>query len=108
MFNVHRVDLPSNESGVDEPDLGIFRDTALDMAFNCGGIPRLLCVNVNKAYAAAASAPDIDQILVIANSTRYGGAGYSAQNLCTLAGGNNSAVEIAIHEFGHAFADLSD
>lgn len=108
LFNVHRVDIPSNESGVDEPDLGIFRDTALDMYFNCSNIPRLLCVNVNKAYAAAASAPDIDQILVIANSTRYGGAGYGSQNLCTLAGGNASAVEIAIHEFGHAFADLAD
>jgi len=107
-FNVYRVDIPSNESGVDEPDFGIFRDTALDMTFNCSGIPRLLCVNVSKAYAAAASAPTFDQILVVANSTRYGGAGYSAQNLGTLSGRNSSAVEVAIHEFGHSFADLAD
>ncbi len=107
-FNVYRVDVTSNESGVDEPDFGIFRDTALDMTFNCSGIPRLLCVNVSKAYAAAASAPAVDQILVLANTTRYGGAGYGAQNLGTLSGGNASAVGIAIHEFGHAFADLAD
>ncbi|MGD2110152.1 MAG: M64 family metallopeptidase [Phycisphaerae bacterium] len=107
-FNVHRVDVISNESGVDEPDNNIYRDTALDMTYNCSGIPRLLCVNVSKATAAAASAPDVDQILALANSTRYGGAGYAFANLATLAGNNSSAVELALHEFGHSFADLAD
>jgi len=107
-FNVHRVDVISNESGVDEPDYGIYRDTALDMAYNCSGIPRLLCVDVSKATAAAAFAPDADQILAVANSTRYGGAGYSFANLATLAGNNSSSVELALHEFGHSFADLAD
>jgi len=69
-FNVYGVDVVSNESGVDEPASGIFRDTALDMAYDCGGIDRLLCVIVAKAYAAAAFAPGIDQILVLANSMR--------------------------------------
>jgi len=107
-FNVHRVDVISNESGVDEPDYGIYRDTALDMTYYCNGIPRLLCVNVNKALAAAAAAPDADQILVLANSSRYGGAGYPTVDIGTLAGANSAAVEIALHEFGHAFADLAD
>jgi len=52
-FNVHRVDVISNESGVDEPDSGIYRDTALDMRYDCDGIARLLCINVSKAWAAA-------------------------------------------------------
>jgi len=107
-FNVHRVDVVSNESGVDEPDYGIFRDTALDMTYNCAGIPRLLCVDVSKAAAAAAFAPDVGQILAVANSSRYGGAGYPFANLATLAGNNFSSVEIALHEFGHSFADLAD
>ncbi len=87
-FNVHRVDVISNESGVDEPDYNIYRDTALDMTYNCGGTARLLCVNTAKAWDAASVAPDADQILALANSTRYGGAGYS--DLATMAGDNYS------------------
>ena len=105
-FNVHRVDVESNQSGVDEMNLNIYRDTALDMAYGCFSIDRLLCINVTKAWAAAAAAPQVDQVLALAKSTRYGGAGYP--NLGTLAGNNGSAIEIALHEFGHAFAGLAD
>lgn len=107
-FNVHRVDVTSNESGVDEINLNIFRDTTLDMAYGCFNIDRLLCIDTSKAAAAAASAPAWEQILALANSTRYGGAGYPGDNIGTLAGNNSLAVEIALHEFGHAFADLAD
>lgn len=107
-FNVHRVDVISPESGVDEPDLDIFIDTELDMYYNCGGTPRLLCLNVTKTRNAADSAPDWDQILALANSDRYGGAGYASQNIGTLAGQNSAALEIALHEFGHSFGDLAD
>ena len=105
-FNVHRVDVISNESGVDEPEAGIFRDTSLDMAYDCGGIARLLCVNTNKATNAAALARDVDLIMVLANSDRYGGAGYPS--ILTVAGRNETAVEIAIHEAGHSIANLGD
>lgn len=108
-FNIHRVDVTSNESGVDnDPTQGIARDTALDMAFWCSGIERLLCVNVGKALQAAASAPDFDQIGVLANSTKYGGAGYSGNNLATCSGGNSAAPQVMIHEFGHSIGDLAD
>ena len=107
-FNVHRVEVISAESGVDEPDYGIYRDTALDMRYYCNGIPRLLCINVSKAGSAAHCAPDADQALALANSTRYGGAGYPWANLGTLAGNNYYSVEIALHEFGHSFANLAD
>ena len=105
-FNVHVVEVISNESGVDEPDYEIYRDTALDMTFNCFGTPRLLCVDYSKAWTAAENARDVDLVLALANTTRYGGAGYS--KLSTLAGGNSSAIEIALHEFGHSFAGLAD
>ena len=105
-FNVHVVEVVSNESGVDEPDNGIYRDTALDMTFNCNNVPRRLCVDYGRAWTAAENARDVDVVLVLANSTRYGGAGYS--KLSTLAGGNDSAVELALHEYGHSFAGLAD
>lgn len=108
-FNAHRVDVISNESGVDnDPDFGISKDTALDMAFFCGAIERLLCVNVSKAYEQAASAPDVDQVFAIANSEKYGGAGYTFSDLATVAGGNPAAAEVAVHESGHSLGNLAD
>jgi hypothetical protein len=108
-FNVYRVDVVSNDSGVDHDlTVGELKDTALDAGYNCQGIERLLCVNVEKALAAAHSAPDVDQVLVIANSYAYGGAGYPDERLGTVAGQNEGAIEIALHEFGHSFAGLAD
>lgn len=108
-FRISQIEVVSNESGVDnDPSQGISRDTALDMSYWCSGTERLLCVNVGKAYNAAASAPDIDQVIAIANSSKYGGAGYPSDNLGTAAGQNSAAVEIAIHEMGHSLGDLAD
>ncbi len=108
-FNVHRVDVVSTDSGVDnDPNQGVSRTTALDMGFWCSGIERLLCVNVGKALLAARSAPQVDQIAALANSTRYGGAGYTSSNLATCSGGNSAAAQVMVHEFGHSVGDLAD
>ncbi|GJM18882.1 MAG: hypothetical protein DHS20C14_10950 [Phycisphaeraceae bacterium] len=108
-FRVHEIEVVSNESGVDnDPSQGISRDTALDMSFWCGGTERLLCVNVSKAYAFASLAPDVDQVIALANSTKYGGAGYPSSDLGTSSGGNGSSPQIAIHELGHSLGNLAD
>ena len=108
-FNVHQVDVVSVDSGVDnDPTQGIQRDTALNMGFWCSGIERLLCVSVSLAYSHANNAPDVDLVAAIANSTKYGGAGYISSDLATASGGNGSAAEILLHEFGHALGDLAD
>lgn len=109
LFNVHVVDVISDESGVDhDPTYPIWRDTALDMQFWCNDIERLLCVDVGLAYSYANNAPDVDMVLAVANSTKYGGAGYSSADLATVAGGNSSAAEVALHEFGHSLGNLAD
>lgn len=106
-FNIHRVDVTSVESGVDnDPTQGLLRQTAMDMGYWCSGIQRLLCINVSKANTQANFAPGKDSILALANSGTYGGAGYS--DLGTVAGHNGAAIEIALHEFGHSFANLAD
>ncbi len=108
-FRVIKIEVISNESGVDnDPNPGVSRDTALDMTYWCSNIERLLCVNVGKAYNAASAAPDIDQVIAISNSSKYGGAGYSSNNLGTAAGQNSAAADVAIHELGHSLGDLAD
>ena len=105
LFNVWKVDVVSPESGVDNDPYGTYRNTALDMYFYCGGTARLLCVNETKAKQYAAQAPDVDQVLALANTTTYGGAGGGT---ATAAGGNASAGQIVVHELGHSIGGLAD
>lgn len=108
-FNVHRIDVISTQSGVDnDPSKGVSKTTALDMNYYCNNVERLLCVNVSKAKKHAANAPQVDQILALANSTKYGGAGYWTDGIATMAAGNSSAIELALHELAHSFAKLGD
>jgi len=105
-FNAWQVNVPSPQSGVDnDPSYGVSRNTALDMGFWCGNTERLLCVNETKANQYAAQAPDVDQVLALANSTKYGGAG---GGVATASGGNASSGQVAIHELGHSIGGLAD
>ena len=108
-FNVWRVDIVSPVSGVSgDPTADVVRDTPLDTTYWCGNIERLLCTDVSAAQAYASLAPDVDQIAVLANSTKYGGAGYYADDLATFAGNNSFAGEVLPHELGHSLGDLGD
>lgn len=108
-FRVHRVDVISADSGVDNDPQGTLRNTAMGMSYWCGGTDRLLCVNTGLAASYANQAPNgRDQVLALANSTTYGGAGYPGANMGTAAGGNGSAAQIAIHELGHSLGNLAD
>ena len=108
-FSVHRVDVVSADPGVDnDPVQGITRNTALNMGYWCSGIERLLCVDVGLAYSYAANAPQANLVAAIANSTKYGGAGYATNDLATGAGSNTESIGIMQHEFGHALGNLAD
>jgi hypothetical protein len=109
-FNVHRVDLISQERGADVPPQGIFRNTALDATYYFDGVTeRLLYINETKAYQALRdNLPDISLAeirLVTVNDNKYGGGG---GNFAVYAGGNRNATEIALHELGHSFNGLAD
>ncbi len=106
-INIHRVDIASNQSGVDELDRGIYRDTAMDGEFGCYNIARLLCVNSSKVFNIVGQVLPVDgreQIVVISNSTRYGGSGGEV----ATASMDPSSKEVALHEIGHSAFGLAD
>ncbi|MEV0371871.1 M64 family metallopeptidase [Streptomyces sp. NPDC050636] len=116
LFNVWAVDAVSNESGVSgDPSKDVVRDTALDSAFFCDGIERLLCVDTGKVESYASKAPAADLVVVLSNSTKYGGAGYndvSSQvgydGIATASSDNDQSDQIAVHEAGHSLGKLAD
>ncbi len=108
-INVFRVNVTSTDSGADDPasagGTGATARTYFDASFGGAGIRRLLLVNNTTALqVAAAQVPEFSAVLVVVNSTVYGGAGGSVGTY-SLAGG---ATEIAIHELGHTAFGLAD
>ncbi|WP_406276205.1 M64 family metallopeptidase [Streptomyces sp. NBC_00191] len=113
--NVWAVEVPSAESGVDcDPGLDSpRRNTALGMGFwggcNSGSVQRLLTVDSTSASALAdlvpGSASANRQIVALANSETYGGAGGT---FATASGGNALSSLITPHEIGHSLGSLQD
>jgi hypothetical protein len=106
-FNVHRVDVISNESGIDDSSLGIYRDTALDMAY---AYPALR-IDFTKVLAAAACAIEVDHIIAMANSAGHAGVaavGPGLPGLAIVTADNGDSADIVMHELGHAMANLAD
>ncbi len=104
-WSLHVLDAHSAQSGADDPATNTTVDTLFDGNFGCAGIDRLYCVNDAKVFNYVLQHyPQFDQVLVVGNSTKYGGAGGSLATF-TL---NDSATDVAIHELGHSFAGLAD
>lgn len=115
-FNVWAVDAHSRQSGVSgDPTGNVRKDTALGSAFFCDGIERLLCVDTNKVEAYARKAADPDLVIVLANSTKYGGAGYNDitspsgyDGIATASSDHAQSDQVVVHETGHSLGKLAD
>ncbi|MEU6670422.1 M64 family metallopeptidase [Streptomyces sp. NPDC046727] len=118
LFNVWLVGAVSAESGVSgDPTADVVKDTALGSAFFCDGLERLLCVDTDAVTRYAGLAPDADVVFVVANSAKYGGAGYSTPDLppgspfhgvATMSSDNDRSYLIGAHELGHSIGGLAD
>ncbi|MGW7406014.1 M64 family metallopeptidase [Streptomyces sp. NPDC054833] len=118
LFNIWLVNTVSNESGVSgDPGADVVKDTTLNASFFCDGVERLLCVDTDEVARYADLAPDADIVFVVANSTKYGGAGYSAADLpsgssfhgvATMSSDNDRSYLIGAHELGHSIGHLAD
>ena len=108
-FNVHRIDVISNQSGADHPERfpASFVDTALDATYNCNATERLICIDFSKANTIVGSsvAPaQRDIVFVIVNDPAYGGSGGAIAVTST----HPEVVELVLHELGHSFGLLTD
>ncbi len=106
-FNIRGVFKPSQESEVDEPRSGIFKNTNLNCTFNSLGSARYLLTRDNKAMRDMASVVPYDAIYIMVNHKRYGGGGIYNQ-FCTFTADNKWSEYVFLHEFGHSFAGLAD
>ncbi|MEE4492728.1 M64 family metallopeptidase [Streptomyces sp. BE230] len=117
LMNVWTVDAVSAESGITgDPTADVTKDTALGSYFWCSQTERLICADIDKVASYAAKAPDADLVVVVSNSTKYGGAGYSGleaegypfDGVSTLSSDNAQSSMIAAHEIAHSVGLLAD
>jgi hypothetical protein len=106
-FNIWAVDAVSQESGTDVPGEGIYVNTALNSSFYTFNIDRYVTTLDIKSVNDYAAVVPHDVIIVLVNSSRYGGGGvYNYYSGTTT--GNRLSQQVFMHEFGHGFAGLAD
>jgi hypothetical protein len=106
-FNIVGVFGASNESGTDIPHRDVKRDTLLNTSFNTLGIQRYLLLESNHLMHRIASIVPYDHIIVLVNSTQYGG-GSIRMDFCVTTTGYSTSPFVFIHELGHGLAYLAD
>lgn len=106
-INIYGLFKPSDESGTDEPRIRRFKNTSADTTFNSMGSPRYLLTESNKKLRDITSAAPCDAVLIMVNSSRYGGGGIY-NSFCTFTIDNEQAAYLILHEFGHSFSGLAD
>ena len=106
-FNLYALETPSEESGTDIPGRNIYVNTLYNSTFYTFDVARYLTTTDMKSiYDHAASVP-FDYLIVLVNSSEYGGGGfYNYVSVCTA--DNYLSASVFIHEFGHEFAGLGD
>lgn len=103
-LNIYRVDVISKEAGIDNDEYNhLQKDTALDGGFVEYGNRRLRADH-DKVYAAARLAPNVNKVILLANTRTYGGVAYSNLAMTTI---SSDYISVLLHEFGHTF-NLAD
>ena len=106
-FNVYALKTASIESGTDIPGEHIYRNTVFNSSFYTFNISRYLTISDMKTVCDMAAEVPWDQLIVLVNSSRYGGGGfYNSNNVCTS--DHKLSPNVFVHEFGHGFAGLAD
>ncbi|WP_255987858.1 M64 family metallopeptidase [Chitinolyticbacter albus] len=102
-FNTYGLFIASNQAGADKEDGSTLKDTAFDCTYWTSNLERLGTCSTSKVNSAKNQyLPEADIVVVIMNSSKYGGSGGS------IAVANRSSPDIVAHEVGHSFAKLAD
>lgn len=108
MFNVFYVQTASNVSGAGKT-LDAPIDNFYGTTFGCAGVDRMPWpTDMNKVFEVLnKTKPDYDLIIMLVNSTKYGGAGNEYYKMMCVSL-ESSSKETICHEAGHSFAGLAD
>ena len=106
-FNVWAICPPAAESGVSRPSTGIHRRSPLGATYDAFGSERYVLSFENRRWREVAAWASYEFVLVVVNSETYGGGGILGL-YATVAGGNDWAPYVAVHELGHHVAGLAD
>lgn len=106
-FNIIALLSTSEESGVSVPSQDIWKRTALNSQFDTFYTERYLTtLHLKRLHDLLAGTP-YEHIIIITNTTTYGGGGiYNSYNLASAHGPMYEPV--VVHEFGHSFGGLGD
>jgi len=112
-FNVWRIDVVSQESGIDVPDKNVWKNNTLGTKYNTFGSARYVLTEENKTLRTIAAAAPYDFICILVNDSRYGGGGiynlFATTYTNEVVAGQEWQMEyVYVHEFGHSFAGLAD
>ena len=106
-FNVRGLWVKAGAPGIADPRKGLWVDAPLGTSFNTFDIDRYVLTSDNRFLRDVAAQAPYDALLILCNSTKYGGGGIF--NLySTATAGSDQAPYLVVHEFGHAFAALAD
>ncbi len=106
-FNIYAVGLVSTNSGTDYPGTGQWSETALNSGFWTFDSERYHTIADYLPIRNAVWNVPCDAIIVLTNSSKYGGGGiYNFYAISTV--DHALSARVTAHEFGHSFAGLGD
>ena len=106
-FNVVAVATESAKSGPSVPHYGLWRQTPASVHYNTFYSERYLMTSeMHRVYDLLNGIP-FEQIIVLVNSSTYGGGGIYNQ-LTVTTSDHPTFRPVLVHEFGHAYGGLGD
>jgi hypothetical protein len=106
-FNVRAIDLPTAQSGANNPRTADHRRTPLGVTYNLFDSERYAMSVDNRGWRDVAASAPYDAVEILINNRYYGGGGIFNDH-AAVAVDTGSAEYIFVHEFGHHFAALAD